>query len=195
GYTRVEYIQSSGTQYIKTSIIADLNTKADIKFAKTQENGYSAVFGARTSATSRAFNAWVPLSSGFIGANLSSNGSIASNVHCTTNTLYVLSLSGTQLSVNGNITTITSASSFTTPGGLWLFNTNGGGTSTSGTSNRVFVGKIYYFNVYQSDNLVLELIPAKRNSDNVVGMWDTVSKTFFTNAGTGSFIAGPVVSD
>ena len=36
-------------------------------------------------------------------------------------------------------------------------------------------------------------VPARRNSDNVLGMYDTVTKTFFTNAGTGSFIAGPAV--
>ncbi|MCQ2581051.1 MAG: hypothetical protein MJ164_02670 [Alphaproteobacteria bacterium] len=35
-------------------------------------------------------------------------------------------------------------------------------------------------------------IPAKRNSDGEVGMYDTVSNTFFTNQGTGDFIAGPI---
>lgn len=37
------------------------------------------------------------------------------------------------------------------------------------------------------------LIPAKRNSDGVLGMYDLVSKTFFTNVGTGSF-TGPTIS-
>ena len=31
-----------------------------------------------------------------------------------------------------------------------------------------------------------------RNSDGEVGMYDTVTKQFFTNAGTGKFIAEPV---
>ncbi len=39
----------------------------------------------------------------------------------------------------------------------------------------------------------MSLIPAKRNSDGVIGMYDTVTKTFFTNSGTGSFIAGPEI--
>ena len=41
--------------------------------------------------------------------------------------------------------------------------------------------------------MIADYIPAKRNSDNVLGMYDTVSGTFFTNQGTGSFVAGPEV--
>jgi hypothetical protein len=37
------------------------------------------------------------------------------------------------------------------------------------------------------------MIPARRKSDNVLGMYDTVSNTFFENACSGEFIAGPVV--
>ena len=36
-------------------------------------------------------------------------------------------------------------------------------------------------------------IHARRDSDGELGMYDLVSNTFFTNAGTGEFIAGPVV--
>lgn len=45
-----------------------------------------------------------------------------------------------------------------------------------------------------SENGVLEWngIPVRRNRDYAVGMYDTVSGQFFTNAGTGDFIAGPV---
>ena len=35
-----------------------------------------------------------------------------------------------------------------------------------------------------------EICPAKRDSDDVVGMYDLVSNTFFTNAGSGSFSYG-----
>ena len=41
--------------------------------------------------------------------------------------------------------------------------------------------------------MIADYIPAKRNSDNVLGMYDTVSGTFFTNQGTGSFVTGPEV--
>ena len=51
--------------------------------------------------------------------------------------------------------------------------------------------RLYSSQLYDNGVLFQNLIPAKRNSDNAVGMWDTVSKTFFENAGTGDFGAGP----
>ncbi len=51
---------------------------------------------------------------------------------------------------------------------------------------------VYMARLKKNGVLVRNFIPAK-NSSNVVGMYDTVSKTFFTNAGSGSFTAGPVV--
>lgn len=53
--------------------------------------------------------------------------------------------------------------------------------------------KLYSFKIYEGDELVLDLIPVKRNSDNVVCAYDTVSEEYFTNEGTGVFTAGAEV--
>jgi hypothetical protein len=53
--------------------------------------------------------------------------------------------------------------------------------------------RVYNVKMYNSGNLDLNLIPAKRNSDGVFGMYDSISGQFFTNSGTGTFTAGPVV--
>lgn len=58
-----------------------------------------------------------------------------------------------------------------------------------------FTGNIYRQRAYQNNVLVGDFIPAIRNSDNVVGMYDAVSGTFFENQGTGTFTAGPVIVD
>ena len=55
-------------------------------------------------------------------------------------------------------------------------------------------GYIYGSQMWGNGNLIQNLIPARRNRDNKLGMYDTVSNTFFTNAGTGEFVAGPVIS-
>lgn len=55
--------------------------------------------------------------------------------------------------------------------------------------------QLFYWQMWDNGVLVRDMIPARRNSDNVVGMWDTVTQTFFTNAGTGAFIAGPAVTE
>ena len=49
-----------------------------------------------------------------------------------------------------------------------------------------WVGKLYSFSAKLQSGEV-RFIPALRTSDSVAGMWDTVSKQFFTNAGTGTF--------
>ena len=55
------------------------------------------------------------------------------------------------------------------------------------------ITRIYSFVIKDNANTLFNGIPAKRNSDNAIGMYDTVTQTFFTNSGTGTFIAGPVV--
>lgn len=49
--------------------------------------------------------------------------------------------------------------------------------------------RIYYCKISNKDGEVLrELIPARRKSDNELGLYDTVEGIFLTNSGTGSFI-------
>lgn len=50
--------------------------------------------------------------------------------------------------------------------------------------------KLYRLKMWTDDILVRDFVPAKRNSDSVIGLYDSVSHTFFTNAGTGTFTAG-----
>ena len=50
--------------------------------------------------------------------------------------------------------------------------------------------RMYSFVLSMSNTKVLDLIPCYRKSDGEIGMYDTVSKTFYTNAGTGTFTKG-----
>ena len=50
---------------------------------------------------------------------------------------------------------------------------------------------LYYFKYEKEDGTMLfDLVPCYRKSDNVIGMYDLVSNTFFTNSGTGTFTKG-----
>lgn len=54
--------------------------------------------------------------------------------------------------------------------------------------------KVYRFTVdFGDDGPCRDMIPCYRKSDNKPGMYDLVTKTFFTNAGTGEFSVGPNV--
>ena len=62
----------------------------------------------------------------------------------------------------------------------------------NGDTFRSLASRFYYVEL-DNGTTKRNFIPARRNSDGVLGMYDTVSNTFFTNSGTGEFIAGPVV--
>ena len=59
-------------------------------------------------------------------------------------------------------------------------------------ANPVSIGKTQ---MYKAGILVGDFVPTKRNSDNVLGMYDKVTNTFLTNSGTGIFIAGPYAGE
>ena len=48
--------------------------------------------------------------------------------------------------------------------------------------------KIYSCQIYDGTTLVHNFVPARRDSDDVLGLYDTVNDSFCTNAGTGSFV-------
>ena len=59
--------------------------------------------------------------------------------------------------------------------------------------NSVAKGKIKTFIQKRNGEEIVNLVPCYRKSDNEIGMYDLVTKTFFTNQGTGSFMKGPDV--
>lgn len=65
---------------------------------------------------------------------------------------------------------------------LWIFRRR---TGANGVAS-----KIYSFVATNNGTEKLNLIPCYRKSDNVIGMYDSVSRTFYTNAGSGTFVKG-----
>lgn len=71
------------------------------------------------------------------------------------------------------------------------------------TANRIdvqfndvlFGGRIYSMQLYDNGVLKLDLIPARRESDGELGMYNKVNGEFYTNAGFETFIAGADVGD
>ena len=64
---------------------------------------------------------------------------------------------------------------------VYLFASNGNGAISP---NHM---RMYSFSVKEDDELLLKLAPALRNSDGVVGMWDSIGNQFYVNSGTGTF--------
>jgi hypothetical protein len=57
----------------------------------------------------------------------------------------------------------------------------------------MFTGRMYNFKYYDDDgnNLLVDLVPCYRKSDNKPGMYDIVRNQLYTNQGSGEFIVGP----
>lgn len=60
------------------------------------------------------------------------------------------------------------------------------------------LGKFYKLEVYNTQSgtsYYHRVFPCQRKSDGVIGVYDTITGRFYTNSGTGTFTAGPVVDE
>ena len=179
GYTRLQYIESTGTQYINTNIYGAAGLSVFLIAQGTGDRGIIFSFDQDYSGSYVGDN----------GTSFFSNGIFSETQSLTkTNIETYWETNGSKLKqttiINGVTKTYSNYSR--TPHKITIFK-----GADWADANSYWAGKIFSFIIKRNGSVILNLIPAK-NSDNVVGMWDTVSKTFFTNAGTGSFIAGPV---
>lgn len=182
-YTQVEYIESSGTQYIDTNFKPNQNTRVVLDFINKDTTG-SFLFGARISYSDNSFT----LVSAD-GSNVRSDyGANQYNYARTVGTRYVFDKNKNidTLFQNGTqINTHTFTATTINPNlNLYLFSTNNNGTA--GTCSSI---KLYSCKIYNNGTLVRDYIPCY-NSSNVIGLYDLINNVFYTNKGTGTFIKG-----
>lgn len=179
-YRELEYIESTGTQYINTGIIPN-NHYVDVEAQYVKDTNNSVLFGYNSTDFHVTWysNKWY-----YGNTNQELNG--GANYSCLNKNRFIYG-KDTIFTINGNI--INSSCSASSSGNLWILN-RPANTSASPAS-----AKIYYFKIYDksTNKLVRDLIPVQRKMDNVVCMYDKISKTYLENAGTGTFIAGPEV--
>ena len=178
-YQEVEYLQSTGTQYIDTGYIPKINDVYKIKFSQTDIENNQVIFGSRTSGTYTDSLNQVYLNKSNSSASPNSllffSGTMSQNLLLTENNkIYEL-----ELNVNNGSFDNTSNKS------LYLFSFNNMGSVTANSKS-----KMYVFKIYNNDILVRNMVPCYRKSDNVKGMYDLIENKFYTNAGTGTFEVG-----
>ena len=185
-YTPIEYIESTGTQYIDTGFSAPNGFKAQIGF---YPYAYSAcIIGAHNSSFPFGRN-YVSMNGNGI-FNIGSDGCYLSDSIVSLNTKYDIEVSTVKNNVFLTGYTLHPAcddatgdmSSYT----LYLFRLHGYDVNN-------FIGRIYYTKIWDENNvLVRDMIPVK-DIHGVACMYDKVSGQFFYNQGTGNFIAGPEI--
>lgn len=194
GYEKLEYIQSSGTQYIRLDFTPDSDTRVVLDHQLMDAQSTQAVFGSRTSTSGTdIFCVFV------VNGQLRSD--YAANEHGTfaaTTSRETLDKDGRVTTYNGRTSTL-SAATFTCPRPMVLFsvqNVDGapGHVFDDQVDNRPVKMRLYSCQIYDGDALARSLVPVRRQQDSAVGLYDTVTGTFFGNSGSGAFVAGPVVS-
>lgn len=187
GYTKVDYLQSSGTQWIDMGIAPDQNTKVILKILATNLNGSSGVslIGSRSSNNSSdQFFTYISADQGFL-FRVDGDEAPSAFTNFKVNTLYTITLSASRFLVydNGNrvLAMYLSSSDFTSTVTMALFRAK--------PFSMGFIGNIYVCKHYNNDHLIQHFVPCL-DSDGIPCMYDLVSKTAFYNQGTGSFTWG-----
>ena len=168
GYTQLEYIQSSGTQYIDTGLTCNKADNYQIKIDCELANDDK-----------------------YAGANgyLQYQASIMNGVRGNLSVTYENHIE--TISVDNVVKKTSDWSSFNGSnvkiGILRLGNSN-----NTWYSADIQSGKIYSCEIYKDDVLQRDYVPC-RNQSNEIGLYDVVNNIFYGNAGTGSFVAGAEV--
>ena len=201
GYTELEYVTNAANTYLNTGIIPNVDDiEMEIKVKATGGSWY--IFQNRNTAN-RIFgisgggenNTIVLASFGQSTVSTISRNSGQGHIYIVkgtmkygNKTLYVKDL--TENIEDTQTTTYNTYEQQTLP--LWLFGNQQGAVNSS-TQNRALSGNsVYYVKMRMGGVDVMNYIPARRNSDNAVGFYDTISGTFKT-VSEGSLTAGPVV--
>ena len=185
GYTKVQYIASdtdtnNSGQYIITGVIPNNGIKVECGFEFLVTNPYQTLFGVK----SNRFGFGNTNSSTNFRAYVEGTGHDYNTQGIVNYFDIVMDMGGFDL--NGHIESWTPPTS-TANSALWLF----GKSTSSGALDVKSKCRIYYCKIYDNNNILRDYIPCVRDSDNVAGLYDMVTKEFYINNGNGYFVAGP----
>ena len=178
GYQAVEFIQSSGTQYIDTGVAVSSAQAWSVKMTVQ----YTEAPSGSNIMLSPNVNSWFGQRDGYyaIGVNNKSTVQAAEKVDA------IVSYTPSTLSLTIGSETI-SRSLASDTGTLFLFS---GGSGNYKSKAKLFGCKIYDNN----GAMVRNFVPCYQTSNSAIGLYDLVGGTFYANAGSGSFTKGDDVT-
>ena len=199
-YTEVEYIESTGTQYIDMDVKGTRNSKIEVRFMLGSRKDRMLLFGATGETNSGSTWYYDYHRSFFVKVNNANTywypsfgtqaRTVIASPYNDLNTIHTTVLSSEGWYYDGECAaTFTQDTDFETPVSVYLFYGNGP-DGTLWERNR-FEGKVYYAKFWESGSLIRNLIPAQNTGDLRLGMYDLAAtgdeNKFYTNVGTGSF--------
>lgn len=186
-YWQVDYIESTGTQYIDTGLKVTNGMSAEFNLTIVSGNDcvVSGVVDGSTGArvyllghTNNMFYiCYNDLQTYAVGSIIfDRNFTLKSTIGYPTSTLYYVETA--QTLINYNTSNIALGNS-----NIYLFGCNINGNLAHGTSARLFSAKYYDSN----GTLVRDYVPVVRIADQQIGLFDKVENKFYSNQGSSSF--------
>ena len=189
-YTPIEYLESTGTQYINTGVILNDNyIQVDLDISQyTPNREYSVLCGSVKGNAKNAVH--IHNNTLFINVGAASNIGITNVSRFTPLHInYEFAYGGYKINVNEQNFTGVYSGVLKNDFPVYLFAYNEDNQTTWHTIMKLNGCKIYT----DSNTLVRDFIPVI-DYNGVPCMFDKVSRQFYYNAGTGDFIAGPVIN-
>lgn len=178
GYTLLEYLESSGTQYINTGFKPNNNTGvvATVKFQSVPK-AHAGLFGSRTAAE-KQYWCYYRYNDLTFATRYGTRADI--KIAATSTNKTVVEQNKNALIVNGE-TVSASAQTFTGEYEMYIFSVNQSGATQYTSSFR-----LYACEIYDNGTLIRDYVPCI-NPSGAYGLYDRVNGEFYGNAGTGAF--------
>ena len=179
-YTNLEYLESSGTQYIDTGFIPNQDTSIEVD---GYTNSNKSLYGTEKGINGTGVGPTGPTMGFYYFTDYTGryNSDIAVNVR------HTFKQEKNKLYVDNNLIHVFNETTSSSNYPIFLF---GRSDSTNGSLNDYGPGRIYSVKIWNDDKLVRNMIPCLRKSDDEVGLYDLVNDIFYKNQGTGEFTAG-----
>ena len=182
---KLEYIESSGTQYINTEFKPNQDSRVYAECVFPAASSTQGLFGARTSSSANQFQ--FVTSGNYYRSDYNTTPANVTNVSFGANKFFV-DKNKNLFDLNGQYSYTHTYASFSCSGPMYIFATNNNGAVYGQCAAR-----IYMLKAYDNGNLVRDYYPAQIAANGTIGLWDAVSGMMYTNAGTGTFIEGPEI--
>lgn len=187
GYTPIEYIESTGTQYIDTGVTPAGDICITIDFqASTVSGNWYAIAGSRGDASHNYENNICFFIDGSTGTYRTDYGSSAVSFGSADTARHTVIKDAGKTKFDGSVVADAQYESLGGDLPIFVF-----ACDEQGEANFRSSIKVYGCSIEIGASFVRDFIPVKRESDGAVGLYDIIGGQLYANEGNGSFQAGP----
>lgn len=199
-YKEVEYLESTGKQYINTGVKVNPDYTVEVTFVMTQRNAtWDTLFGTRSNQTARFTARWANNASGKLGVHRSRIKTASYESYDDANATktmvvdawHTIKLAKREYSFDGQLRKTFSATTGTTAFSypIYLFALCNSGSPADYGYFRIKKARIWN----DKDELIRDYIPCI-NLDGVGGMYDVVNDTFTMSGSSTKFNVGALIN-